>query len=145
MPEGRVLKMATQTKLEIKHISKSFPGVNALSDVTLVLKSGEIHSLVGENGAGKSTLINAIIGQLQPNAGEMALNGKPYSAGDPNDAMKQGIAFVPQELSMFPQLSVAENIFMGSSLKRESSHKVDWKRLNRAAQQALNMLDVTLT
>jgi ABC-type sugar transport system ATPase subunit len=56
MPEGRVLKMATQTKLEIKHISKSFPGVNALSDVTLVLKSGEIHSLVGENGAGKSTL-----------------------------------------------------------------------------------------
>lgn len=130
-------------KLEIKGISKTFPGVNALIDVDFNLKNGEIHSLIGENGAGKSTLINVITGQLKPEKGEIFLNGKKVIFNGPNDALTHGIGFVPQELNLIPLLSVAENIFLGiKKIKHTFPFDIDWKAINSEAEKTLDSLGV---
>jgi ribose transport system ATP-binding protein len=97
---------------ELDGIGKSFFGVPALVDVTLSLGSGRVLGLVGQNGAGKSTLMNIIGGVLQPDAGAMRLGGSPYAPSDARDATRAGIAFIHQELNLFTNLSVAENIFL---------------------------------
>jgi ABC-type sugar transport system ATPase subunit len=132
-------------KLEIKSVSKSFPGVRALIDVDFNLYNGEIHSLVGENGAGKSTLINVITGQLKPEKGEILLNGEKIVLNGPDDALARGIGFVPQELNLIPLLSVAENIFLGvKKLKATFPHDIDWKAINSEAGNTLDSLGVKI-
>ncbi|SLM17982.1 Ribose import ATP-binding protein RbsA [uncultured spirochete] len=99
--------------LEMNHISKTFPGVNALKDVTLKIHRGEIHSIVGENGAGKSTLMKILAGVIPPTKGELILEGKPVKINNPRHAISLGIILINQELSILPDLTVTENIFLG--------------------------------
>lgn len=105
--------------LEMRGISKTFPGVRALSDVNLRIHPGEIHALMGENGAGKSTLMKILSGAYQADAGgEILIDGEPVIIGDPLAAKRLGVAVIYQELSLSPNLSVAENIYMGRELRR---------------------------
>ena len=103
--------------LDCRKVSKSFGGTHALQGVTLQVKRGEVHALLGENGAGKSTLMKIIIGLLKEDAGEILFEGKPYSANGPAEAIRAGISMIHQELNPEPYLSIAESIF----LKREDT------------------------
>ena len=99
--------------LEMRNISKSFPGVKALNGFSIDLKAGEVHALVGENGAGKSTLIKTLYGIDQPDGGEIVIDGVPTKINGPADALSKGIGVVFQELSVCPHLDIANNIFLG--------------------------------
>src|SRR5436309_10951806 len=96
--------------VELVRISKSFPGVSALQQVGLALQPGRIHALIGENGAGKSTLINILSGVLRPDQGDILLAGQPMHFADVRMARKHGIVTVYQEVDLFPDLTVAENL-----------------------------------
>jgi ribose transport system ATP-binding protein len=100
----------TPPLVEIAGVSKGFPGVQALSDVSLDLRAGEVHAIVGENGAGKSTLMNLLAGELQPDRGEIRMDGVPVRLPSPQAARARGVAVVFQELSLCPNLSIAENV-----------------------------------
>ncbi|MDA2937821.1 sugar ABC transporter ATP-binding protein [Acidobacteria bacterium AH-259-A15] len=104
--------------LRLSKISKRFGPTVALDDVDLELRQGEVHALIGENGAGKTTLMNILAGILQPDQGRMELEGRPYAPFSPLDARRQAIALIHQELSLFPHLSVSENILMGMESSR---------------------------
>ena len=104
--------------LEIKGLTKRFPGVTALDAVDLSLAPGEIHALVGENGAGKSTLIKLLCGSYIPDAGEMQFCGASYTPQSPLDALEAGIRVVYQEFNLLPYLSVAENLLFDSLPRR---------------------------
>lgn len=103
--------------LRLTNIRKTYPGVVALDDVSFDLKSGEVHVLFGENGAGKSTLINVISGVIKPDAGDIEVKGQQYRSLDPHLSREVGIATVAQEFNLVPQLTVAENIFLGRELR----------------------------
>ncbi len=118
--------------LELRHISKSFPGVRALDDVSLIFNAGEIHGLIGENGAGKSTTIKIITGIYQPDEGELFLEGKPLALRDHADSMVRGIGLVHQELCVIPDATVAENILM-ERLTTGRFGGIDWPATNAAA------------
>ncbi|HEY5074158.1 MAG TPA: sugar ABC transporter ATP-binding protein [Pyrinomonadaceae bacterium] len=106
--------MATQgAALEMRCINKSFAGNTVLADVSLSARAGEVHALVGENGAGKSTLMKILAGVYQPDAGEILIDGQRIRFARPSDALRSGIAMIYQELSLAPDLTVAENIFLG--------------------------------
>lgn len=98
--------------LEIRNLSKRFPGVNALQSINLTIERGEVHVLLGENGAGKSTLIKCLAGIHQPNEGDIIFEGQPYRPNKPTDAFHAGIRVVHQELNLLPYLSVAENLLL---------------------------------
>ena len=108
--------------LELRGISKAFPGVQALDDVDLVLRTGEIHALVGENGAGKSTLLKIITGMYRPDKGTVEVEGVAQSFGSPRDALHAGIGIVHQERNLIPKFSVAENI----TLEQPPVRKGQW-------------------
>jgi rhamnose transport system ATP-binding protein len=127
--------------LELRHISKSFPGVKVLNDVHFELKPGEIHALMGENGAGKSTFIKIITGVHRPDEGEFLIDGKPEDIKTPLDAQALGIAAIYQHVTCFPDISVAENIFMGHEKTAFPFNRVDWKTMNNTAQKLLEQLD----
>jgi inositol transport system ATP-binding protein len=99
--------------LEVRYISKAFPGVVALDDVSLRLKRSTVHALIGENGAGKSTLMKIIAGIYTPDAGELCLRGRTVHLSSPREALQNGIAMIHQELNLMPSMSVAENIWIG--------------------------------
>ena len=122
--------------LEMKHITKEFPGVKALDDVSLELGAGEVLALVGENGAGKSTLIKILSGAYTPDSGEVYLNGEKQEHVTPIGAIKNGISVIYQELNNVDQVTVAENIFLGSLPRSGPMRTVDYKAL-RANTQAL--------
>ena len=124
---------------ECEGIYKAFGGTQALADVQLHVKKGEVLALLGENGAGKSTLMKAVIGLHQPDAGTMTFDGKPYSAKGPVEAMRAGISMIHQELNPEPHLTIAESIF----LKRESTKGIflDKKAQNKKAQAILDQFD----
>lgn len=126
--------------LEMKNINKSFPGVKALNGACLDLRYGEVLALCGENGAGKSTLMKCLSGVYQPDAGsgEILYQGKPVQYHNPNDAKKDGIVLIFQELSLVMDLSVAENIYLGSLPMK--NRRVDWKKLNQDTQEVLDKL-----
>jgi ribose transport system ATP-binding protein len=105
--------MVEENALELRDISKSFPGVKALSNVTFICRKGEVHGLVGENGAGKSTLIKVLSGAHLPDEGEVILQGKSVSIRSPHDAFGLGIGVIYQEFTLVPYLSAVENIFLG--------------------------------
>ena len=129
--------------LELQTIRKSFSGVEVLHDVSLALRPGEVHALLGENGAGKSTLVKIITGVHQPDQGEILLDGKPVHFSDARESRKAGIAAIYQELSLFPDLDVAENIFVGRQPVLAGG-RVDWSRLYAEAGQLLESLGVKL-
>ena len=107
-----------QYVLEIKNVGKQFPGVKALDDVSLFVKRGEIHALLGENGAGKSTLMKIIAGIYKKDSGEILFDGKPFEAKRPVDALEKGIAMVHQELDLVPEMTVEENVFAGREKRK---------------------------
>jgi ribose transport system ATP-binding protein len=106
------------TLLELEGLAKSFGATRALAGVSLEVRAGEVHALVGENGAGKSTLMNILSGLIRPDAGTMRLRGEPYRPSGPHDARRHGIAHIHQELSLCPHLSVAENVLLGTEPRR---------------------------
>ncbi len=126
--------------LEVHGITKTFPGVKALSDVDFSVKKGEVHALVGENGAGKSTLMMVIGGIYQPDKGEIYIDGKKASFQNARDAIKNGIGIVFQELSLVQQLTVAENIYFNRQ-PVDSKGFVKKGELNRQAQKMLDFFD----
>ena len=99
--------------LELRGITKAFPGVQALDDVSLGVQAGEVHMLLGENGAGKSTLMKILCGAYRADAGEILVDGEPVRLRSPADARKLGIAVIFQEFSLVPYLDIAQNIFLG--------------------------------
>jgi rhamnose transport system ATP-binding protein len=127
--------------LELRHITKTFPGVRALDDVHFDLKPGEIHALIGENGAGKSTLIKVITGVYQPDAGEILLDGTPVEIRSPADSQRIGIAAIYQHVTCYPDLSVTENIFIGHEKIQPLTRKIDWKDMHQRAEELLARLD----
>jgi ribose transport system ATP-binding protein len=129
--------------LEMKDITKEFPGVVALDSVSLSINTGEIHALVGENGAGKSTLIKILSGIYQPDSGEMYFEGHPVHLTGPSDALELGIAVIHQELVNVPHLSVAENIALGR-LPLTRHGMVDRKAMNSRANEALAQFGVSI-
>ena len=114
--------------LELKNIVKQFSGVEVLHQVSFSLEQGEVHALLGENGAGKSTLVKIITGVYQPDAGEIWLNGGQAHFSDTRESRKFGIAAIYQELSLFPDLDVAENIFVGRQPTTRGG-RIDWRKL----------------
>lgn len=130
--------------LELSGISKSFPGVQALQDVHFSADAGQVHALVGENGAGKSTFIKVVSGVHQPDSGKIMMDGKAVTFESPHDAQSKGIATIYQELSLYPELTVAENIFMGHAPRRRFAGLdiLDWKAMNEGAREVLASLDI---
>ncbi|MDO4337415.1 MAG: sugar ABC transporter ATP-binding protein [Eubacteriales bacterium] len=128
--------MSQEIKLELKNISKSFPGVKALDGVNIVLRKGTVHAVVGENGAGKSTLMKIINGLYQRDEGQVFLDGKEVRFSGPMESSAAGIAMIYQELNFFPELSIAENIYM----KRQPTQggRVEWKKMYDMAKKILD-------
>src|SRR5215467_10678602 len=125
-------------------IVKQFGGVQALKGVDFSLFPGEVHALVGENGAGKSTLVKILAGIYRPDAGVVKVGGEVIELRSPTQAQDLGIAVVQQEPMLFPDLDVAENVFMGRH-PRDRFGRVDWKRMYREVDQLLASLDVSLS
>jgi len=128
----------SETILEMKEISKSFPGVKALDCVDFKLRKGEIHAVMGENGAGKSTLIKVITGVYEKDAGIITLQGQPIHFKTPQEAQNKGIGTVYQEIMLCPNLTVAENMFIG----RSNRAVVQWKQMNEKVTQLLDSLGI---
>ena len=126
----------------LKNITKEFPGVKALDDVTINIERGTIHGLVGENGAGKSTLIKILAGIYQPNKGEIILDGKPCRFNSPIEARRAGISVVHQEIKLAEPLSVAENMFLGNVQLKNGL--VDWKGMRRRAREIVEDLGMDI-
>lgn len=124
--------------LTMRHIEKRFPGVLALNNVDFTLRKGEIHALMGENGAGKSTLIKILTGVYQMDGGEVTIEGNPVSIHSPQDAQNSGISTVYQEITLCPNLTVAENMFIG----REDSAWIRQKEYEKRADEILEKLGI---
>ncbi|MBQ2183486.1 MAG: sugar ABC transporter ATP-binding protein, partial [Lachnospiraceae bacterium] len=124
--------------LQMRQINKIFPGVKALSDVDFTLRKGEIHALMGENGAGKSTLIKILTGVYQMDSGVISVEGESVSIHSPQDAQNKGISTVYQEITLCPNLTVAENMFIG----REGSTFVRQKKYEKRADEILQKLGI---
>jgi len=127
--------------LELRDVSKTFPGVRALDGVHFDLRKGEIHALMGENGAGKSTLIKVITGVHQPDSGQIILDGKPVEIRSPLDSQRFGIAAIYQHVTCYPDLSVTENIFINHETFHPVTRAIDWQDLHRRAVELLAGLD----
>jgi ribose transport system ATP-binding protein len=125
--------------LEMRGVRKAFPGVVALDGVDLTLHAGDVHMLLGENGAGKSTLMKILSGAYRKDAGEIRIDGQVVDIGSPRDALALGIRVIYQELNLVPQLSVAENIFLGAMPTRWTG-VVDWRSLYERASHVLGDL-----
>ncbi|MEU1810634.1 sugar ABC transporter ATP-binding protein [Micromonospora sp. WMMD1076] len=127
---------AVASVLEVRGVTKKFPGVLALDGVELTLRPGEVHALVGENGAGKSTLIKVITGVYQPDGGAVRYLGEPVAFDRPLDAQRAGISTIYQEVNLIPLMSVARNLFLGREPRRYGL--VDVARMNRQAGEVLS-------
>ena len=125
--------------LALESVSKSFPGVKALDGVSLDLKAGEIHALMGENGAGKSTLIKIVTGVIRPDSGRILLDGHPVQFDSPRDALSEGVSAVHQERNLIPRFSVGENILL-ERLPTQNG-LVDYHAVEREARRYLDLLD----
>ena len=132
-----------QYVFEMEGICKEFPGVKALKNVDFKVKKGTIHALVGENGAGKSTLMKILNGIYSPDRGKIKFDGKEVEIKTPHDAIETGISMIHQELTPIPEMTIAENIFLG----RETTNRfglVDDQEINKKTEELLKHLDIRL-
>lgn len=127
----------TDTILEMRQITKTYPGVVALDNVSFSCRAGEVHALVGQNGAGKSTLMKVLAGAVQPDSGEIRVKGETVEISNPRVAQELGISIIYQEFNLLSDLSVAENIFLGRPLRTRFG-LVDWAELHRQARAILH-------
>ncbi len=132
----------TEPLLRMEHISKRFPGVVALDDVTFEVLPGEVHGLLGENGAGKSTLLKILSGAYQPDSGTITFAGAPITLPTPLDAQRQGIVTIYQEFNLIPTMTVAENMFLGR--EPGSGPFISWKRMRDETTEVLGRLALDL-
>ena len=130
--------------LELKHISKHFPGVKALQDISVDFREGEIHAILGENGAGKSTLMKIICGIYQADEGTVVLDGKELHLKGYKDAINSGISIVNQEINLIPDASIAENIILDKMHRFTKAGFVDWKGVHEMASKYLKMVKLDL-
>ncbi len=128
--------------LEMQSITKTYPGVVALSNVTFKVRRGEVHGLLGENGAGKSTLIKVLSGAIQPDSGRILFEGHPHACLDPRQALDLGIGVIYQELNLIPYLTVAENIFLGNEYRQGVF--IDDKRMLKKTKDLLALLGIDI-
>ncbi|NPV56391.1 MAG: sugar ABC transporter ATP-binding protein [Anaerolineae bacterium] len=129
--------------LEMNSITKRYPGVLALDNVSFHVKKEEIHALLGANGAGKSTLVKVLCGVETPDSGEIILNGEPVTIPNPSDAIKLGISYVPQELSLIPTMSVSQNILLGQEpVFHKPLSLIDERKLDGLARKMLALVDL---
>ena len=135
--------MVSPPLIELRGVSKRFGGVHALDDVSLAVESAQIRCLAGENGSGKSTLIKIVSGVYQPDKGEILIDGMPVGRLDPASSMEHGVQVIYQDLSLFPTLTVVENLFLNTYL-RERRFIVNWRRGRVMAREVLARLDVDL-
>ncbi len=131
-------------RLVLADINKSFGSINVLHGVTLTVQPGEVHGLLGENGAGKSTLLNILSGVLPANSGLIEIDGKSVGIASPRDATAAGIAMIHQELQQVPELTVAQNIYLGSALRRAGGLIVDRRAQEAEARRLLAPLDAAI-
>ena len=135
----------SQTVLEVRDVVKTFPGVRALDNVCFELRKGEVHALVGENGAGKSTLMHVLGGVFPREGGEILLDGRPFNPADPHAAADKGVCVVFQELSLSPNLSIAENIFAHRQpLRWKWPDLIDRKLLHERTREILQRFELQL-
>lgn len=128
--------------LEVRNITREFPGVKALDNVSIQFKTGEIHALMGENGAGKSTLMKIITGIYRPDMGGVYLDGQKVEFKSYRDSIDHDISMVHQEIQVIPKATIAENIVLDKIQKFRKGGKVDWKQINEIAQKYLDMVEL---
>jgi ABC-type sugar transport system ATPase subunit len=131
------------TVFRLEDVTKRFGGVVAVEGVSFDLSPGEVHALVGENGAGKSTLMKIVDGLYGPDEGTLEVGGEAASFSSPRDAEAAGIAMIPQELDLFPELSVAENLFVGRKRPRTRWGGLHWEAMQDEARRRLDALGVS--
>lgn len=136
--------MEQEMILKLQNIRKNFGGIQALKDVSLSLKKGEVHALLGENGAGKSTLIKILTGVHKADSGEILLHGREITVQNPIDARKKGIAAIYQELSLIDSLTVAENIFLGNEPTKMIAGVCDKTKLYKASDEYLEEFHIQI-
>jgi ribose transport system ATP-binding protein len=129
--------------LEMRNISKSFPGVKALDDVTLCCEKGEVHALVGENGAGKSTMMKILSGVYKPNKGQILIDGKEVNIENPHHAQELGISIIYQEFNLIPYLDVAENIFIGRE-PLKAGGIIDFEMMYKKSKDLLDQIGIDI-
>jgi ABC-type sugar transport system ATPase subunit len=133
------------TKLEVKHLTKAYPGTLALNDFSAVFDGGKVYALLGKNGSGKSTLVKCLSGAVEPTSGEIVIDGRSVAFMGPAQATQDGIAVVYQELSLILDFTVAENILLGRCPRKGPGHlTIDWKKTNEMAEALLNSLDIDI-
>jgi len=130
--------------VELVGINKTFPGVHALSDARLELEKGEVHGLIGENGAGKSTLMNILAGLITPDRGEIIVNGVKRVFHDPHEALMAGISMIHQEVCLVPEMTVAENIWIGREEKFTRYGIIDKKEMIRKTRELMDQFGISL-
>ncbi len=130
--------------LEVAGLTVDFPGVRALDDVHLDVRPGEVHAIVGENGAGKSTLLKVLGGVNTPSAGSLSLGGEPFRPHRPHDAIAAGIAVIYQEFNLFPDLTVAENVYVGREPHGRLTRGLDYARMRRGCREIFDVLGVRI-
>lgn len=139
------MRMEKEVILEMKSVSKSFPGVKALKKVDLTIKKGTVHALMGENGAGKSTLMKILYGIHQPDEGVVNFKGKPLEVRSPIDAIRSGLSMIPQEISPVTNLTVASNVFLGKEfVTRRGFQFVNQKKIEEETQKLFDELGINI-
>lgn len=136
--------MSDSVLLGLDGLTVEFPGVRALDDVSFSVRPGEVHALVGENGAGKSTLLKVLGGVNTPTRGTVELDGKPYRPSRPRDAQDAGIAVIYQEFTLFPDLTVAENVFVGREPHHQVTRAIDYATMRAECRKIFSQLDVVI-
>lgn len=129
--------------IRMENINKEFPGVKALTDVSISIKAGEVHAIVGENGAGKSTLIKVLMGVYQKNSGNIYISGEKVEIRNPIDAVRRGLSAVYQDVTIARHLTVAENFFLGKPPITKAGF-VNWPKMNKKAQEVLDELNLDI-
>lgn len=137
--------MMSETFLQMSNITKRFPGVLALSNVSFNLRPGEVHALLGENGAGKSTLMKILSGVYQPDEGEIVFENNKVTFSDPLSAQHAGITIIHQEFNLFPDLTVEENIYIGREFRKNTGWRLDEKSQRRAVIDILALLNLSIS
>ncbi len=134
--------MQQERIFEMKKMTKKFPGVLAVSEVDLFLLKGEVLAVVGENGAGKSTLMNLVLGSIQPTSGSMTYKGSKYAPKNPEEALNTGISMIHQELTLVPEMTVSENIWLGQEKKFIKHGYLSIRKRDEATRNLLNELKI---